>query len=383
MQSKRTKNIMVIITYTAILILLIINFSPIARFFGDFLKLFNSFFVGIALAFILNTPCMAIERFIKKHSKIEKKSILRGISVVITYVLFLLVIILLIWFVIPQLFQSVQGLVSNLGMYFSNFQTLLNNITGLLEIDAVDLSDFSTFISSSLEKLMTSITDITTSIIDITTNLISAVINLFVSIIFSIYILTGKEKLINSCKRILKTYLSGKVYDGIYYVYHIVVDIFNNYIIGQFTEAIILGVLCFIGMVIFRFDYPLLISVIISVLALIPVVGAYLGGFIGFFILLLISPIKAFWFILFLVILQQFEGNVIYPRVVGSSVGLPAIWVLLSITVGGGIAGPIGILLAVPITSVFYTLLKNDINRRNELVEATQDTENIETEQSK
>ncbi len=364
MENKRAKYLTIVI-YIIIAILFIINFNPILMFVGKVVGLFNSFFVGIAIAFILNNPCMAIESFINKHSNIKQKSLKRGISITMTYLIFTFIIVLLIRFVIPQLFKSVQGLINNLGVYFNNLQVFLNNITEFLEVKPIDLSDLTAFISSSIDEIMNSVSEIISQIISITTNLIQVVINIFVSIIFSIYFLAGKYKLLGQGKRILKTYLSEDVYDRIYYVYKIVVDIFNKYIIGQVTEAFILGILCFIGMIIFRFDYPLLISVIIGVMALVPVVGAYLGGLISFFLLLLISPIKAIWFIVFIIVLQQFEGNVIYPRVVGSSVGLPAIWVLLSIIVGGGLAGPIGILLGVPIASVFYTLIKNDVKKRN------------------
>ncbi len=364
MESNKTNTLIRILTYIAVLILFIINFNSVVGYIGKALGLFSSFFLGIGLAFILNTPCMAIERSIYKYSKSNKKHLVRGVSIVLTYTIFILIIVLLIRFIIPQLFQSVQGLIANLEIYTDNLQRFFNNIARIFEIDPIDLSDLLAFINKSVDQIMASVSEVVSQIITITTSVISVIIDLFVAIVFSIYFLAGKEKLIRNVKKVFSTYLPVKVYDKISYVYNIVVDIFNKYIIGQFTEAIILGVLCFIGMIIFKFDYPLLISVIIGVLALIPIVGAYIGGFISFMLLLLISPTKAIWFVVFIVVLQQFEGNVIYPRVVGSSVGLPAIWVLLSIIVGGGIAGPLGVLLAVPITSVFYTLLKNDINRR-------------------
>lgn len=366
MENKRNKNL-ILITYMVIAILLIINFNQVLQFAGKAIALFNSFFAGIAIAFILNNPCMAIEGMISKKFNIKKNSIKRGLSIAITYLLFILIIVLLVLFVIPQLFNNVKGLIDNLGTYFNNLQLFINNVSEFLEVEPIDISDFNAFINSYIDKIVKSVSDIVGQIITITTNLISIIINIFVSLIFSIYFLAGKEKLLGQGRKIMRTYLSKHIYDKIYYVYKIVVDIFNKYIIGQVTEAFILGILCFIGMIILRFDYPLLISVIIGVLALVPVVGAYVGGLISFFLLLLISPIKAIWFIVFLIVLQQFEGNVIYPRVVGNSVGLPAIWVLLSIIVGGGLAGPIGILLGVPIASVFYTLIKNDVNRRNKL----------------
>lgn len=365
MQSKRTRNLMQIITYTVILILIIMNFNPIVDYLKGFLGLFSSFFVGIALAFILNNPCMAIERFINKKFNIKKQSVVRGISIVLTYLLFAIIIILLIRFIIPQLFESIRGLIGNLGMYFNNLQSLLNEITRFLEVDHIDLSELTTFISNYIDNIMASLSEVVTQVITITANIVSIVVELFLAIIFSIYFLSGKETLLKNAKKVFRTYLPAKAYDAGSYVYNIVIDVFNNFIVGQFLEAFILGALCFIGMIIFRFDYPLLISVIIGISALVPVVGAYAGGLISFMLLLLIDPTRALWFVVFLVILQQFEGNVIYPRVVGNKVGLPGIWVLLSITVGGGVGGPLGILLAVPVASVLYTLLRNDINRRN------------------
>lgn len=366
MEKKKSNNLVIIIICLVAGILFIINFNSILGFVHKILSLFTSLFIGIAIAFILNNPCMFIESMISKKTNIQKKSVKRGISITITYILLILVITLLIRFVIPQLFNSVQGLVNNLGTYFNNLQDIVNNITSFIGADPVDLSDLSTFISSYVDKIINSVSQLITQIITITANVISVIVNVFIAMIFSIYFLASKEKILRNCKLILSTYLSEKIYDKIAYVYHIVVDTFNNYIIGQVTEAFILGILCFIGMIIFRFDYPLLISVIIGVLALIPIVGAYIGGVISFFLLLLISPIKAIWFVVFLVVLQQFEGNVIYPRVVGKSVGLPSMWVLLSIIVGGGLGGPLGILLGVPVASVFYTLIKNDVIKRNE-----------------
>lgn len=370
MKNKRTtKEIALIITYIAFAVLFVINFKTLVGLVTGFLGLLSSFFVGIAIAFILNNPCMAIERVFDKHTGIKKRSIKRGLSISLTYMLLLMLISLLIRFVIPQLFQSVQGLINDLGTYFNNLQKVFDNIANFFKIDPIDLTDLSKFISNSVEKLIDSVSQLLSQIIAITTNVISVIINLFVSLVFSIYFLADKEKMLGNCKKIFKTYLSSSLYEKASYVYNIIVDIFNKYIIGQATEALILGSLCFVGMIIFRFDYPLLISVIIGVLALVPIVGAYLGGFISLLLILLISPIQAVWFGVFLVVLQQFEGNVIYPRVVGSSVGLPSIWVLLSIIVGGGLAGPLGVLLGVPVASVVYTLLKNDVRRRNKMIE--------------
>ena len=157
-----------------------------------------------------------------------------------------------------------------------------------------------------------------------------------------------------------------KTHGKISSLYNIVVQVFEDYIAGQCKEAIILGSLCFVGMTILRLDYAGLIGVIIGVTALVPILGAYIGGAIGVILLFFVSPTKALIFLIFLVVLQQFEGNVIYPRVVGRKIGLPGMWVLLGISVGGGILGISGMIIAVPVTTVLYQLLKRDVSKREE-----------------
>lgn len=369
MNGKRTRNLIFIITYIVVLVIFVMNFNSILEFFIGFIGLFSSFFIGLAIAFILNNPSKAIEKFLIDKIKIKKKAFARGLAITITYILLLLLIALLIWFVIPQLYKNLRIFLDDLGGYLNNLQALANNITSLLGVDPIDLSNISEFIENYIGNIINSLTEVVSRIISITAVVISYIAKFFVAIVFSIYLLANKEIMLNGSKKVLKVYIPDKIYQKLSYVYTIIVDVFNKYVVGQITEAIILGVLCFVGMVIFRFEYPLLISVIISILALIPVLGAYMGGLIGFLILLMISPMKAIWFIVFIVILQQFEGNVIYPRVVGSSIGLPSIWVLLSIVVGGGLAGPLGVLLGVPVATVFYILLKNDVNNRSENLE--------------
>lgn len=365
MDDRVKKNIFLVITYSALLILLIINFTPIAQSFGKVLLFFKSFFIGIAIAFILNKPCMYIEKMLNRFLLIKRERFLsRGLAIAATFLLFFLIVIILISFVIPQLINSMQVLIGNIGVYTENLQGLLNRGTNFLRIEKIDLSNISVLILGYVNKLGSGLSGMMSQVISITAGILSFIANFLISIIFSIYLLAGKEKLLYQFKRVLYTYLPKKVYDKGAYVYYVVIDTFNRYVLGQLTEALILGVLCTLGMLLFQFDYPLLIGVIIGVSGLVPVIGSYIGGFIAFILLLMVNPTKALWFILFLVILQQFEGNVIYPRVVGNSLGLPGIWILLSVTIGGGLAGPLGILLGIPIATVLYILLKNDVNSR-------------------
>ena len=183
-------------------------------------------------------------------------------------------------------------------------------------------------------------------------------------LIFSIYLLLSKDRLCAQAKEIMEHYVKKSWNEKIQYVLTILNRNFHRFIVGQCTEAVILGVLCAVGMVIFRFPYAIMIGVLVGFTALIPVVGAYVGAAAGIFMMLTISPMKALMFVIFIVVLQQLEGNLIYPRVVGNSLGLPALWVLVAVTVGGGIGGVIGMLVAVPIVSSIYQLIQNDVRKR-------------------
>ena len=192
----------------------------------------------------------------------------------------------------------------------------------------------------------------------------SIVVTAVVALIFSIYILSGKEKLFGQFQTLARTYLNEKFYSGMCLILKTAHDTFTKFIVGQCTEAVILGALCTIGMLIFRFPYATMVGTLIGATALLPVVGAYLGAAVGAFMIFTVAPLKAIGFLVFIVVLQQLEGNLIYPRVVGSSVGLPGIWVLAAVTVGGGLGGIIGMLLAVPVTATLYKLIQKDVLRR-------------------
>lgn len=192
----------------------------------------------------------------------------------------------------------------------------------------------------------------------------SRVVSGLLALIFAIYFLLGKEQFTGQFKRIINSYLPKKAEKKINYVASVLNDCFHRYIVGQCLEAVILGTLCIIGMLIFRFPYAAMIGTLIGFTALIPVAGAYIGAIVGFIMILTVSPIKAVLFIVFIVVLQQLEGNLIYPKVVGGSLGLPAVWVLAAVTIGGSLMGILGMLLGVPIAAAIYRMLRDDVNRR-------------------
>ena len=193
----------------------------------------------------------------------------------------------------------------------------------------------------------------------------STAFTIIMSIIFSLYLLTGKDRLVPQVKKVAKTYLKEPIYHKVNYVIHTLHECFRSFIVGQCVEAVILGSLCAIGMTILRLPYSGMTGALIGFTALIPIAGAYIGGGIGFLMIATVSPMKAIVFVIFLVILQQLEGQFIYPRVVGASIGLPGIWVLAAVTIGGSVLGIGGMLLFVPLTATVYKLLRNDVKKRN------------------
>jgi predicted PurR-regulated permease PerM len=215
-----------------------------------------------------------------------------------------------------------------------------------------------------VDMVTNGVTDVVSLVIQTLQSLISGVITGFLSFIFSIYLLLSKERLKSQANRLCTNFLPEKLYKRILYVVSNLNVSFRKYLIGQSAEAVILGLLCGIGMAIFGFPYAAMISTLIAFTALIPVAGAYIGAFVGAFMILTVSPIKALFFLVFLVILQQLEGNLIYPRVVGEALGLPGIWVLAAVTVGGGIAGVAGMFLGVPLVAALYRMLRDTLNKK-------------------
>ena len=213
------------------------------------------------------------------------------------------------------------------------------------------------------------------------TSVVSGTMNLIIGLIFSIYLLMGKDRLRNQLNRLMNQYIRPRWNQKVHYLFTVLDDCFHRYIVGQCTEAVILGALCTLGMLLFQFPYATMIGAVIGFSALIPVAGAYIGGAIGFLLIFTVSPAKAVLFLVYLVILQQLEGNLIYPRVVGTSIGLPGLWVLSAVTVGGGILGIGGMLLGVPVAAAVYRLIRTDLkNREAAGIQQTLASEDTEAE---
>ena len=371
MDKKLFKSILWIITYAVLLVLFIIQFDEVRGLFWTVIGLFQPLFIGFAIAFVLNRPCQLFSQLYDRGLRRTKaKNLSRPLAVATSYLVMFVLIIAFFSLVLPKLVESIQIFLNSINGYMLNIQEWLNRQEWLsplfssLHLDKLDLSNFSDLIKGALNGVVNTLTTAVPQLLTITSNIISIVVTGFLSIIFSIYMLSGKATLLSQCRRVLKAYAPPKVEAWVTDVVHLTANTFTAFVSGQLIEACILGGLTALGMLFIQADYAPLIGVIVGATALIPMVGAFLGGAVAAVLLIMVSPLKTLIFLIFLLCLQQFEGNIIYPRVVGNNVGLPAIWVLAAVTVGGGLFQFVGILVSVPVASVLYTLLRRDVHRR-------------------
>ena len=362
------RKMLLLITYAVSLVVVIVKIDVILDWGAGVLLAFRPIFIGFAIAFILNRPCNFFARLYTRGLGKQGERFARPLAVVTAYVMLFAVVGVLISLVVPELTRSIQRFVGNMNTYASNLQQVLDYITQRFSLENLAQLNLSSKINeilgNALKQVLNALTGTVPHLISATSTLVSAVVTTVISFVFSVYMLSGGPKLTAQCRRLVVAYLPESISTPLLDVVRLTADTFTKYVSGQLIEACILGSLCFVGMVALRFDYAPLISVIIGVSALIPVAGAYIGAVLAALLLAMISPVKAFWFLVFLAVLQQLEGNLIYPRVVGTSLGLPGIWVLAAVTVGSSLMGFVGLVVSVPITAVVYTILKQDLRRR-------------------
>ena len=323
--------------------------------------------VGCVIAYLVNILMNLYERnYFPKSKKTAVCKSRRPVCMLAAMVTLIAVIALIIVLIVPQLTACVQLLIAELPGALKMVVSWLEKLNILPEdiINALSSIDWQSRISQILGVLTSGVGSVMNVVVSTVSSVFSGIVTAFIGIIFSVYLLVGKEKLANQCDRLMNRYMKKAWYEKTMHVLTIINDCFRRYIVGQCTEAVILGILCMIGMLILRLPYAAMIGALIAFTALIPIAGAYIGGAVGAFMILTVSPIKAIIFLVFLVILQQLEGNIIYPRVVGSSMGLPGIWVLAAVTIGGGMMGVAGMLIGVPIAAAAYRLLREDLNKQ-------------------
>ena len=330
-------------------------------FFAKVLSAASPLLIGAILAYLVNLLLTRFESWYFPRSTRKAVALSRRpVCMAGAYLVLIAVVVLVIALVVPQLVACIQLIVAELPGAFSNAVKFLSEHEMLSDELAKTLSaiDWQSRVGQILKVVSSGLGSVVDVVVSTVTSLFSGIVSALIGIIFSVYLLLSKETLLSQFRKLGKLVLRPTVQAEVRYVLRVLNETFHKFIVGQCTEAVILGVLCTVGMLIFRMPYATMIGALVAFTAIIPIAGAYIGAIVGAFMIMTVSPMSALGFLIFLVVLQQFEGNIIYPKVVGTSIGLPGIWVLAAITVGGGIAGIPGMLLGVPLVAALYRILR-------------------------
>lgn len=370
-----TKKAIGIITFTIILFTISQNLTVVAEYIGKFLSIIAPILVGLVLAFILNILLNVIERKItkiaNKNTKIKIKNVVRPISLIITVIIAIAILALLLLTIIPEIYDTILLCIEKVPTYYCNIVDWLDNLIVKydLSIDIDTLKDFEINIGTIVDTAKSNFTsekinELLGNTVSVTSSVFTAIANFGIGFVFAIYFLAQKERINKFIYKILEKILSKEKYNKVREICSLIYNSFYNFIAGQALDAMILGFLCFIVMSLFRLPSAAIISLLISITAMLPIVGAFIGEGVGLLIIAMVDPWKALFFIILMTILQIIDNNFIYPKVMGESVGLPRILVLTAVIIGGKIGGALGILLGVPALSVIYILIKNWINNK-------------------
>lgn len=359
-------------TYLILLVFCLWNFSTISGFVGYLIGLFQSLIIGIIFAYILNIPMKQIEQLLIRHTKekgfIRKRK--RAISMTLTFVLAIILIIILGSIILPSIVDSFVSLFNNLTKFFMNIVANIDAILAYFHIDyrIENIEQVREFVNMPWEKVVENALNIVSSgansILSNAGAFLSSFAVGFTGFMFSLYLLSGKESFIRQMRKVAVACLGYNKANSVFYYASRVNKIFYSFISGQLVEACILWVLYYVSMKLLGFPYTELIATLIAVFSFIPVFGPMMAMVVGAIMMLSVDPLKSIWFMIFYQIMSQFEDNVIYPRVVGNSVGLPGLWVLLSIFVLGNVFGIFGMVMAVPATACVYTFFAEFVNKR-------------------
>lgn len=365
---KNIRILLGIITFTVLLTTICMNLSVVFSAAVTVGGVMIPFIIGGCIAFILNVPMTSLENKVFKN--IKNEGFKKILALIVTIVLVLLVLLLVVSLIIPRITESLTTLIQQIPTATETMVAWFEKIA----TDNHEIEELFSSLSFNIEELAgnlmnlskNGISNVLASAVTIMSGTISGIVNFLIGFVFSIYLLLQKEKLIRQGKQVLYAFMTNDRADRIIYICHFSSQTFQNFITGQCLEALILGSMFFAGMLIFRIPYALMISVLIAVTSLIPVFGAFIGCVVGAFLILFVNPLQALWFIILFFVLQQIEGNLIYPHVVGNSVGLPSIWVLVAVIVGGNLMGIVGMLIFIPLCSVLYALFREKVLRRLE-----------------
>lgn len=366
--NKKNIRTVVLIIFSCILFYLgIKNIGLVAESFRNVIGVASPFILGAVIAFILNVPMARIESWLFRRTDKLKKG-RRPLSFLVTLTLVIGIIIVAMYIIIPQLAQTLQSIAMQLLDAFNAAQDwIYSKMSYWKELQDV-LEKLTVNWNEIIQKLSILMQDAATAMVNsgvsAVSNIIGAIVNFFIGFVFAVYLLMAKEKLAGQGKQAIYALFKETTAEKILYVCTLSSRTFSRFISGQCLEACILGLMFFVAMSLLQMPYAMLIAVLIAFTALIPMVGAFIGCVIGALLILMVSPVKALIFVVMFLVLQQIEGNLIYPHVVGGSIGLPSIWVLVAVTVGANVMGIAGMILFIPLCSVLYSLFRFFVKNR-------------------
>ena len=367
---KKTIRNLFLIALGCILVYFILNETDkLGAAWSALMGVLSPFILGAAVAFILNVPMRSIE---KKLGKIKSPGLRRATAIVLTLLAFIVVIVGVVLLLVPQIGKTFEILGPRIVAFFQRIQEsilaflgenpdLLNSVSTVIDLETLD---FGGIIEKIMKVLGNSMSSIASGTLNMVGGITGALVDGFIGLVFAFYCLSSKETLSRQGRKVLYAFLPERICDETLRILSLTNRTFSNFISGQCVEACILGGLFAVALFILRMPYVTLISVLIAVTALVPLVGGFVGCFFGAFFILVNDPMQALIFVIVFLIIQQIEGNLIYPKVVGGSIGLPGMWVLVAVTIGGDLMGVVGMFLMIPLSSVLYTLLREITNRR-------------------
>lgn len=406
LDKENTKQIIKIVVIAIVLLVALLNIEPVWNVCKTFLSILSPFICGLAIAFILNIFMRFYEEKLfktKKRRKNNSKGITqseknnqsnniitkasnnvinktnlekenkqkkdnkngkRVVSIALSIITIVAVVTIIMLLIIPQFVEIIKNLIINMPTYLESLKDWAIDLTQRVP----EINNFIQNIQIDTEALKNGLMNISKGVLDVTINqvsgLVSGIVNFFIAIVFAVYILANKEGLKVQAKEFIYARIPEERADYILKVSRLARDSFRSFLTGQAKEAVILGVLCTLGMLILGIPYAGPVGALTALTAFIPIVGAFIGGFVGAVLIVAIDPIKALIFIIFIIVLQQIEGNLIYPHVVGKNIGLPSIWVLVAITIGGSLFGIMGMVIGLPILSIIYAIVTENTNKK-------------------
>lgn len=368
LNKKNMKNLMILIVFAVLVLVGVQRIENLAAGFVFLMRIVFPFILGGAMAFILNIPMHFLEG--RLFAKAKKKKLVRPVSLVLSILFVVAILQIVLVVVIPEIAATFAGISKNIEAFLPKLEQWLTEAfpdSEQLELWIESLEfNWDKILQSAVNFLKNGAGNVLSSTVTVAKTVISSLMNFFVGFVFACYILLQKEKLSVQVKKVLYAFLPRHAVEKTLQVAALSYKTFSNFVTGQCLEAVILGTMFFVSMSVLRFPYALLVGVLIAFTALIPIFGAFIGCVLGTFLILVSNPVQAIGFVILFFVLQQVEGNLIYPHVVGGSVGLPSIWVLVAVTVGGSLMGVVGMLIFIPLSSVLYALFKGWVHKRLE-----------------